>query len=370
MLYVDIPTRDDIRELVTERGPARVSIYLPTTPVTREAQADRTALKNLANEALKQLAGHDKREVRVIEEELLDLVDDTEFWDFQANSLAVFVTPEHLRTFRLPSRLQARVEVGDRFFVKPLLRAVTAPQSAYVLALSQNGVRVVEVSGDLPAAPVKVDGMPKDAASFVGRASLADRSPSGRIQGDEGLKVRLVQYARRVDRVLRDLLGGHETPLILAAAEPLRSIYRSVQSYPHLAAGTIDGNPDTTTDAELAAAARGVLDERFAAELAGLRKLYGERFAEGRATADVAQAARAATAGAVQTLLIDIDEVLPGTMDERGAVTFAQEADKTNHGLIDEIAGRALLTGARVLAVRRDDLPGGGGLAAILRYAF
>jgi hypothetical protein len=37
--------------------------------------------------------------------------------------------------------------------------------------------------------------------------------------------------------------------------------------------------------------------------------------------------------------------------------------------VVDEIARRALLTGARVLGVRKDDLPGGTPLAAILRYA-
>jgi hypothetical protein len=144
----------------------------------------------------------------------------------------------------LPNRLQPLAEAGDRFRLKPLLRAVTVPQSAFVLALAQNGARVVEVSADLPAFEVKVDGMPRDAASAAGRASIKDRSPSGRIQGSEGMKVRLAQYARKVDQALRDLLGGREVPLILAAAEPLRSIYRAVQSYPHLAATVLPGNPE------------------------------------------------------------------------------------------------------------------------------
>jgi hypothetical protein len=34
----------------------------------------------------------------------------------------------------------------------------------------------------------------------------------------------------------------------------------------------------------------------------------------------------------------------------------------------DEIARRAWLSGARVLAVRNDDIPGRGAVAAILRY--
>jgi hypothetical protein len=36
--------------------------------------------------------------------------------------------------------------------------------------------------------------------------------------------------------------------------------------------------------------------------------------------------------------------------------------------VVDEIAGRAIETGARLLAVRGADIPGGGALAAILRY--
>ena len=123
MLHIDIPTRDDIEGLIRNRGPARVSLYLPTTPITQHAQGDRIALKNHTGEALSQLADHDKREVRDIEEMLFDLVDDDIFWEFQANSLAVFVTPESLRTFRLPNRLQPLVEVSDR-----ALRQAAAPR--------------------------------------------------------------------------------------------------------------------------------------------------------------------------------------------------------------------------------------------------
>src|SRR5262245_6464364 len=284
MLHVDMPTRADIEELIRNRGSPRVTLYLPTTPVTPNSQADHTAIKNLTGEALSQLVDYNKREVLAIEEPLQDLLDDDGFWEFQANSLAVFVTPENLHTFRLPNRLQPIVDVSDRFHVKPLLRAITIPQSAFVLALAQNSVRVIEVTADMPAFEVKVAGMPKDAASAVGKASIKDRSPSGRIQGSEGMKVRLAQYARQVDLALRDILGGRETPLILAAAEPLRSIYRAVQSSPHLATTALITNPEALSDAELAAAARGILDELFREELAGIRLLFEQRERQGRTT--------------------------------------------------------------------------------------
>jgi hypothetical protein len=68
--------------------------------------------------------------------------------------------------------------------------------------------------------------------------------------------------------------------------------------------------------------------------------------------------------------MFDIDEIIPGTVDETdGRVTFADGAGARTYGVVDEIAGRALLTGARVLAVRKADIPGRAHLAAILRYA-
>ena len=371
-LHTDIPTRSEIERLLQARDPSSVSIYLPTSTIPQEAQANRTELKNLASEAVGQLeaVGADRRDVAEVREALEELVDDDGFWAEQAHSLAVLASPAGVRTFRLPNRLTSEVEVGDRYYVKPLLRASTFPQAAFVLALSAGAVRLVEVTREGAPFTVDVPGLPTDAASSVGKASIADRSPDTRLQGSEGHKVRLRQYARKVDQALRGVLGGLELPLILAATEPLDAIYRSVSSYPHLAAPGIRGNPDGMSDAELADAARGALDEVYAGELAAIHERYELRVSDERASTDVATVARAATYGAVATLLVDIDVKVPGEVDEdSGAVTFAEEDDAVTYGVVDEIARRVLLHGGQVLAVRAEDVPGGGPLAAILRYA-
>lgn len=258
MLYVDIPTSADISALTAHRGDICVSIYLRTTPVTQETRGDRIELKNLAKQAAQQLhaAGAEKRQAAAIAEQLDDLVDDDEFWRFQAHSLAIFATSENVRTFRVPNALEPIVMVSDRFHVKPLLRAVSFPHSCYVLALAQRSVRLVEVSSDLPAVTVSVEGMPQDAGRAVRGTGEIDHWPSGRIQGAEGQKVLLRQFARDVDKALRPLLSGSNIPLILAATEPLSSIYRSVNTYSHLAKATIEGSPQVTTDPQLGERAR------------------------------------------------------------------------------------------------------------------
>jgi Bacterial archaeo-eukaryotic release factor family 11 len=369
-LHTDIPTHTEVERLLATRNDACVSIYVATTPITSEVEASRIELKTLAAEAADQMqaVGAGRRAVLEVRESIDELLEDDDFWKEQSHSLAVFATEDGMRTFRLPNRLTSEVEVADRFYVKPLLRAVTFPQAAFVLALAGGSVRLVEITRDGPAFTVDVPGLPSDAASAAGKSSIADRSPSRRLQGSEGQKVLLRQYARKVDHALRGVLTGLEIPLILAATEPLESIYRSLNSYPHLVDQGVRGNPDNATNEELAAAAREVLDDVYAHELAEIRERFELFASRGRASTDVATIAHAATIGAVDTLLVDIEEKVPGFVDDGGAVTFADGDDGRSYGVVDEIARRVLLSRGEVLAVRGPDVPGGGPSAAIMRY--
>lgn len=372
MLYVDIPTQREIGRLVAERGPALVSIYLQTTPETQHIEQARIRLKQLTADAVTQLEEVDvpKRTIWPIEEYLHDLLDDDDFWRVQANSLALFVTPEGLRSYRLPNKLSETVQVADRFHIKPLLRAVSMPQHAFVLALAENEVRVVELLGDQPAQEIRVPDLPKDAASVAGTANVNSRSYSGRLGGGEGQKHHLRQYCRSIDAALRGLLGGRDEPLILAATEPLLSIYRSVNSYPNLADDAITTSPVRVSAHDLGADARKVVDGINDAAVKAFSDLYAAREEEGRATTQVARAARAATFGAIDTLLVDMDSVVPGLVDDTtGEITFDSTPNAVNYGVIDEIAGRVIAHGGKVIAVRRADIPQEAELAAVLRYA-
>ncbi|MEE4203809.1 MAG: hypothetical protein V2I45_09265, partial [Halieaceae bacterium] len=152
--------------------------------------------------------------------------------------------------------------------------------------------------------------------------------------------------------------------------DALDAIYRSVNSYPHLLAEGLRGNPERQSPAELANAARALLDEVYRAKIADWQGRYRQRINEDRATTDIVRAARAATAGAVASLLVDMDQVVNGTVDDAdGRVTFADEASAETYGVADEVARRVLATGGEVLSVRAEDLPESGkAVAAILRY--
>lgn len=370
MLHIDLPSRAEIERLAAQRAEPTVSIYLRTTPITQDAQADRIELKNLLKAAVAEMEAGDtpKRSIWPIEEAVTGLIEDDDFWRTQANSLAIFATAERILTYRLPNHLANLAEVSDRAHIKPLLRSITFPHHAYVLAISIGACRLIEVSADLPPHDVPVQGLPKNFSAALGKRSHTENR-DGMASGESTSESAMFnRYARVVDAALRPVLSGHERPLIVAAAEPLASIYRSVSSYPHTATQVIAGSADHTPDRELAAAARGILDEVYADRIAALAELYAARENQGRGTTDIATAARAATYGAVDTLIADMDSVIHGVVDEEGAVAFADEASADTYGVVDEIVSRALLSGATIVAARRNDIPGGGELAAILRY--
>ncbi|MFG1402836.1 baeRF11 domain-containing protein [Xanthobacter sediminis] len=372
MLHIDLPSRAQIEKLAAYRGSPAVSIYLRTTPNTQETKADRIELKNLLKTALGELEAVDtaKRSLWPIQEGIEALVEDDAFWVTQANSLAIFATPDRVRTFRLPNKLANAVEVSDRFHIAPLIRSVTFAHEAYVLAIGVGRARLIEVSADLPPHHVPVHGMPHNFSDALGRRSHLERDSGMRSGEGTSESALLTRYARIVDQSLRAVLTGDERPLVIAAAEPMASVYKSVSSYPHVAEGVISGSADDTPDHALAEAARKVLDEVYAGQIHDFGALYAAREVQGRATTDVAQAARAATFGAVDTLMVDMDSTLTGLVgEEDGAVTFDSKPDAVNYGIADEIVRRTLQAGGRVLSVRRADLPGNGDLAAILRYA-
>lgn len=371
MLYVDVPTLSEFKSLHAHREEACVSIYLETTPLSQQWEASRIALGNLMKTAAAQLAekGIDKNVIAGMTEKIESLQEDFEFWRLQAHSLAVLLTPTSIRTFRLPNKLVETVQVSDRFHLKPLLRSITFRNAAFVLALSENSVRLVEVFADLPATEVAIPNAPDGAAEFLERDIPNEIQQNPRVQAGAGEKIRLTQYARAVDNALRPILAGRDLPLVLAATQPLLSIFKGVCSYPELAEDTITKSPDRKSANELASEARPILDKLYAEEVERMKELYDNRVGASRGTTDLSDAARAATYGAIEALLVDIDEVIHGTVDETtGAVTLAGKDDADNYDVIDEVVSRALTSGAMVLGVRRDDIPGGAPLAAILRY--
>lgn len=372
MSRLTLPAREEILKLAAVRSEACVSIYLETSPLGLHRDTCRIELANQIKRALYLLeeAKLPKRRLAALRAMLDDVTGFDDFCLFQAESLALLATPEHVWQFRLANRLTTEMHVADRFYLKPLLRSLTFAHAAYVLALSENAVRVIELAPDTDPAEITVPDMPENAADALGLSSItATRGAFSRQIGPKGEKRRLALYVKKVDEALRPLLLVREVPLILAATELLASLYRSVASIEPFTEG-IAMNADRLSVTELAELARPILDRYHARELESIMELFDLRAGQGRVITDVSDLARAVTSGMVGVLLVDFERAMPGTIDQNGKIIPLEESTPFSCDVIDEIVKRALETGARIVAVRAGDMIGGSdsGAAGILRH--
>jgi hypothetical protein len=370
MLHTDPVTLDDIRALDAVRADICVSIYLPTSVVTSEGFVDRIVYKNLVTDALTQLTegGFNKRRIWPIEEHLRSLDEDDDFWAYMAEGLAAFATPDHLEYYRIAASPAVRMDIADRFHLKPLAPAAVFSGLAYVLALSQGAVRLIEVS-PLNADEVRVPDMPKDMSDALGRQFPRDPAPTGRIQGQEGMTVLTNQYVHRVDQALRPYLAGREIPLIVAAVDDVAVKFRQASGYRHVVEEIISGNPETKSARQLAESARAVLAARQRKKVKTMIEDYRQARASDLASSDLAMVARGAVFGQIDTLLLDPDASQPGRLDkETGGIVPANSDGPEDYDLIDEIMSQTLRNGGKVFPIKSSDLPDGKNIAALFRY--
>jgi hypothetical protein len=131
------------------RGPC-VSVFLPTHRAGREVEQAPIRLKNLLRQATDVLKSHGVRapEIDRLLAPLRGLLDDRLFWQYQSDGLAPFSRPGWWRSFRVPLNLPELAVVDDYFHVTPLVPLLAGDGHFFVLALSQNQIRLLEGTRD------------------------------------------------------------------------------------------------------------------------------------------------------------------------------------------------------------------------------
>jgi hypothetical protein len=139
-------SRAELKKLIEEPEGLCVSIFLHTHRAGAQTQQDPIRLKNLLREAEGRLLAKGLRASEA--DELLtparELLDDSVFWQHQSDGLAIFLSPGVFRYYRLPLNFEDLVVVADLYHLKPLLPLLTGDGQFYVLALSQNEVKLLQ----------------------------------------------------------------------------------------------------------------------------------------------------------------------------------------------------------------------------------
>jgi hypothetical protein len=375
--------QDELRTLTSTRCELGLSIYLPTLRGRDGAPQNAIRLKNLIRAAEHQLEARELRsaEVRKWLEPVRRLAEERPFWQDQEQGLAIFVSDQVLRILRLPEPVPEMVTIGSGFHLKPLLPILPLDREFYILALSQNRVRLLHGTG-FGVGEVEVAGMPHSLAEALnidetGRQILArtgtprnrGSAPSAVFYGlgsdDASDKGWLLQYFRRIDHEFRAWLGGRRVPVVLAGVSFLFPIYREASDLPDLMPEAIAGNPDLLPQEQLRDEAWRILQPRLEQDREYAAAVYRELAGTGR-TADVlAELVPAAVQGRIQRLLLDFREHRWGRYDpETEALEVHPVQEPGDQDLLDFCAIQTFLNGGEVMAAPASIQPP----AAVLRY--
>ncbi len=365
---------EDMERLLSPPAGPCLSFYLPTHPVGAGDEPARIRFKNLLHRAEERLAGSPA--AKDLLAPVHDLVDEVEFWRHQEEALALFLADGFVRAVPIPFPVEERLEVGNRFVIRPLLPLLETG-TFHVLALSRNQVRVLEVRSR-EARRLDLAGLPGSLVEALGEemtdqiltyhtASPAGRGARpavyhGRGTGEEDAKAELTRYFQRVDAALEELLPDKGAPLVLAGVEYLLPIFRAVSHLPLVAVGGVPGNPEHLSDAELARRARPVARPYFEDGRRRAVARFEALAGSGRAAIHITEVLPAARTGRVDVLFLSTQADLRGVFGEDGSVHPGGE------DLLDLAAAWTLGHSGTVFALPAGEVPVGADVAAIFRY--
>jgi hypothetical protein len=380
----DLLGRDDIEVLTEPRDGPCVSLFLPTHGGGIGIERDRIRLKNLLRQASTDLVTSGLRapQVRRLLEPASGHLDDVGLWERGSKGLAIFLGPAWSRTYRLPIEVPYRAIVAPRFSVRPLFPLLSGDGRFYVLALSQNHVRLL-VGTRHGVHEVDIEHVPqglRDALRYddpederlyhvAGRQGVAAAIFHGRGIGGEVDKERISRYLRLVETGLIDVLRDEHAPLVLAGPDHERAIFRAITRYPTLVEEGIPGSPDRVRAEALHARAWPLVEPIFQRARHEAAERYRQLEGTGRTTADLAETVRAAERGQIDVLFVWVDEERWGTFDRAtDVITTSDVRGPGDEDLLELATVATFLNRGTVYAVPSHGMPDGTATAAILRF--
>ena len=379
---MDHITIEDLKQLLGHFSDWCVSLYMPTHRAGKDTEQDPIRFKNLLREAEERLLAKNLRrpEVDAILEQPKRLLVDPVFSRHQSDGLALFASSGGMVSYRMPIRFDELVTVSDRFHLKPLMRYFAHDGHFYILALSQNQVRLLEGTRHT-IDEVYLENMPPTMAEamqferfekHLNRYTGASGESAGVYHGFNPTDVekdQIVRWFRKVDEELMGFLAGEQSPLVLAGVEYYFSLYKSASAYPHILERGVPGNPDQLKPEELHAGAWPLVEPVFTQEKEDDLARYHQLSATERTATEVEQIVHAAYNGRVDTIFVPVGVQVWGRAGTgTGEVIVHVDHESGDEDLLDLAAVQTLTNRGHVYVVPQEEMPEQVPAAAILRY--
>lgn len=359
--------------LVAECGFPLISLYMPTRRAGTDNWQDPIRFTNLLRSAAQDLevAGMSRARIDSLLRPLAELCRNREFWQHQADGLAVFQSAGEVKEFRLQTTVPELCVVSDRFHLKPLLMSLAGEQPFFMLAISRNAARWLRgtTQGLHEERVLNVHAPVSGSECGTGRTRQV-RSGEHRIRvahaPEHDHDAGLADFCRRVDHALRPVVGDEF--VILAAVDSLAATYREVSSLHGLAAKTLSGNPDNCSASKLFAKAAPIACQHFDERRFEAAGRFARSLHAGRALDNFPAAIGAAREGRIETLFVVTGQQRWESLEPDGDLHLSPHRGPTDPDLLSRALIDTWKHDGDVLALPPEKMPGGLTIGAITRF--
>lgn len=377
-------TVERVRDLMDQAEAPCLSLYQPTYRAFPDKRQNITRFKNLYRDLRNGFKErYPDEDSQALFETFEGLLGDDDFWNHAQDGLAILACAGRSEVFKVQRRLPEAAIAGDSFFLKPLFRYAQSADRFHVLALTRTQVRLYqgnrysldEVGFEedfLETLRSKLGDQARAIDPYTVESTLDAGTDSGKFgkgtRADE-IENDKVRFFRAVgETVYEHFSRSSGAPLVLAGLPDNLSTFRSVAKNPSIWEKDIEADPGSMESQALRESAWKLLEPYYLDRLAQLIENFGKAKANGQGTDNVEEAVRAASQGRVQSLLIEDDRHVHGSLDANTGKVTQTKGETAASDLLDDLAELVIATDGEVVVVPKERMPTSTGLAATFRF--
>lgn len=379
-------TTADLRRLAEVDADPAITIEMPTYQAGKEVRQNAVRFGNLLERAEEECRrrGMSAAEIKARFAELRRWEGDDNWWQHQGPGLTVLVSEDVTERYRLPVEVPEIVTAGPHFYLRSLVEAVQGNMWFYLLAVSQNQVRLFEGT-ERSMRRLEPDELPSDLRSAlnidewveslqwhtsqpVGVAGDAVYHGQGGSGAENKKRDELKLYFQKIDDALQQYFHNERVPLVFAGVDYLFPIFREACHYNGLLDQPITGSPDDATAEQLLERAKPIIAGEQQRSHQQIIERYHNAVSEDKASTDVRAIIQAAQSGLVDQLLLAREASQWGVPSEGNELfTPAEPSTENAREWINEAVVETVRTGGEVRSIPVELIPGEAAVAAVLR---
>lgn len=357
--------------IIGEDASVRISLYMPTHRTAPDNRQDVIRFKNLVNQ-LEERKGFDKQV-----ELLRTLERDQEFWIYNLDSIGVLIDDlNNIAIYRMTRDVKEYLEVGKRFYLKPLIRNYQSDETYHALGLARDQFRLYK-GNRYGFSEVEIDDEDRLLKNVLGdtftggRLNVVSHGGSvGNFHGhgakSEEVKVDTEKFFYYVDKYIRDNYSLKEQkPLILIAPTEDQSLFRKISSNEFLVDSGVNRSFSSIDPNNLKEVLWQALEPIYNEKTEKLINQYNIGINKNQAFNTIQETLEALVNNRVKILVLQADKFVTGTVDIEKA-EYKVESD--GEDILNQLAHIALDMGSEVVILPEEKMPKNVSIFSILRF--